>query len=127
MLTAKLLEFLGVDDPEEIVQKIYTDRVEIAPFAERVFEAARERDRPAKQILLKNAADLAEHVRVLTLAHPPKHKLPVCLMGGLLDNENEYSRIVREKIAATLPQIIIQKPKFQAAFGAAILGLNAFR
>lgn len=127
LLTGKLLEFFGVEDPEEIIPKIYSERTEIAPFAEKVFEAVRERDRVAKQILLRNASDLADHVRILTLAHPPRHKLPVCLMGGLLDNDNEYSRIVREKIASTLPQILIQKPKFPVAFGAAILGLNAFR
>ncbi len=48
-------------------------------------------------------------------------------MGGLLENENEYSKLVREKLVATLPQIVVQKPKFPAAFGAAILGMNAFR
>jgi N-acetylglucosamine kinase-like BadF-type ATPase len=126
-LSGKLLEYFGVDEPADILPKIHTERTELAPFAEKVFEAARERDRVARQILLKNAAELAEHVRILTLAHPPSKKLPVCLMGGLLENENEYSKIVREKIVATLPQILIQKPKFPAAFGAAILGLNAFR
>jgi len=35
--------------------------------------------------------------------------------------------MVREKIAHSLPHVLLQKPKFPAAFGAAILGLNAFR
>lgn len=127
LLTAKALDHFSVAEVEELVTVVHSEKTDLAAFAEKVIAAAVERDRTARQILLKNAAELVEHVRVLTLAHPPKHKLPVCLMGGLLEGENEYSKIVREKLAATLPQVIIQKPKFPPAFGAAILGLNAFR
>jgi N-acetylglucosamine kinase-like BadF-type ATPase len=127
LLTEKLLAHFELAEIEELIPKIHSEKTEIAPFAEKVFEAVTERDRVARQILLKNAAELVEHVRILTLAHPPKHKLPVCLMGGLLENENEYSKLVREKLIASLPQAVVQKPKFPAAFGAAILGMNAFR
>jgi glucosamine kinase len=127
LLTEKAIAHFGVTEVEDLVQKIHAEKVELAPFAEKVFQAVTERDRIARQILLKNASELVEHVRVLTLAHPPKHKLTVCPMGGLLENENEYSKLVREKLVATLPQIVVQKPKFPAAFGAAIIGLNAFR
>jgi len=127
LLTEKALEHFGVTDPEDLIPKIHMEKTELAPFVENVLEAVTSRDRVARQILTRGAADLVEFVRILTLAHPPKHKLPVCPMGGLLENENEYSKMVREKLKATLPQIIIQKPKFPAAFGAAILGLNAFR
>jgi hypothetical protein len=53
--------------------------------------------------------------------------LPVVPMGGLLATDNIYSKMVKEKIAHSLPQVLIQKPKFPTAFGAAIIGLNAFR
>lgn len=127
LLAAKALAHFGVPEVEDLIPKLHTEKAELAPFAEKVFEAVAERDRVARQILLRNAAELVEHVRILTLAHPPKNKLPVCPMGGLLESENEYSKLVREKLIATLPQIVVQKPKFAAAFGAAILGLNAFR
>lgn len=127
LLTEKAKEHFGITDLEDLVPKIHSEKTELAPFAEKVFEAVAGRDRVAKQILIHAASELVECVRILTLAHPPKHKLPVCPMGGLLENENEYSKLVREKLSATLPQIVVQKPKFPAAFGAAILGLNAFR
>jgi N-acetylglucosamine kinase-like BadF-type ATPase len=127
LLTEKALAHFGISEVEDLIPKLHGDGVEIAPFAEKVFEAVTERDRVARQIVLKNASELVEHVRILTLAHPPKNKLPVCPMGGLLENENEYSKLVREKLIATLPQVVVQKPKFPAAFGAAIIGLNAFR
>jgi hypothetical protein len=34
--------------------------------------------------------------------------------------------MVKERIVCSLPQIVVQKPKFPAAFGAAIMGLKAF-
>lgn len=48
-------------------------------------------------------------------------------MGGLLDSDNVYAKMVRDKILSSLPQVVVQRPKFPAAFGAAILGLNAFK
>jgi glucosamine kinase len=127
ILTEKALAFFGLSEIEDLIPKIHGEKAELAPFAEKVFEAVTGRDRVARQILVRNASELVEHVRILTLAHPPKNKLPVCPMGGMLENDNEYSKLVREKLIATLPQIVVQKPKFPAAFGAAILGLNAFR
>ncbi len=127
ILTKKALEHFGIASADELIQKIYQEHAEIASFAPKVFEAEAERDRLAHLILLKNAADLEDHVRVLTMLSKPRHKLPVCLMGGLLESENVYSKMVKEKIKASLPQVLVLKPKFPAAFGAAILGLNAFR
>jgi len=127
LLTGLAKEHFGITDPEDLIPKLHSGKAELAPFAEKVLEAVAGRDRVARQILIKGASELVECVRILTLAHPPKHILPVCLMGGLLESGNDYSKLVREKLSATLPQIVVQKPKFQAAFGAAILGLNAFR
>jgi N-acetylglucosamine kinase-like BadF-type ATPase len=127
LLTKKAVEHFGVASPEDLIPKIYTEHADVASFAPRVFEAEVERDRLAHLILVKNANDLAEHVRVLIMQSRPKFKLPVCLMGGILASENVYAKMVKEKIVASLPQALILKPKFPAAFGAAILGLNAFR
>jgi N-acetylglucosamine kinase-like BadF-type ATPase len=64
---------------------------------------------------------------VLVMQVRPKKKLPVALMGGILESENPYSKMVKEKIIHALPQVVVQKPKFSAAFGAAIIGLHAFK
>jgi N-acetylglucosamine kinase-like BadF-type ATPase len=127
VLTAKALKHFGVASPDELIPKIYHDHAELAAFAPAVLEAEVERDRIAHSILVKNANEIVELVRVLTMQSRPKTKLPVVPMGRLLETENVYAKMVREKLAHSLPQILIQKPKFPAAFGAAILGLNAFR
>lgn len=127
LLTQKAFEHFGVTTAEEIVAKILYERADIASFAPKVFEAVVERDRTAHLLIIKNANDLSDHVRVLVMKASPKKMLSVALMGGVLESENVYSKMVREKINHSLPQVVVQRPKFPAAFGAAILGLNAFR
>jgi glucosamine kinase len=127
VLTQKAFEHFGVKAAEDIVAKIVYDRLDIASFAPKVFEAVVERDRTAHLLIVKNANDLADHVRVLVMKSSPKKMLAVALMGGILEAENVYSKLVKEKINHSLPQVVVQRPKFPAAFGAAIMALNAFR
>jgi N-acetylglucosamine kinase-like BadF-type ATPase len=127
LLTPKALQHFAVSNTDELISKIYHDRVDLSAFAPSIFEAVNERDRIAHTILVRGANELVELVRVLTMQSRPKIKLPVVCMGRLLDTENVYAKMVKDKIAHSLPQVVIQKPKFPAAFGAAILGLNAFR
>ena len=80
----------------------------------------------ANAILQKNADELVKLVETLFNQSPPAKKVGVVFMGGLLTEENEYSTIVKQKVVAALPNVLVMKPKFPAAFGAAIMGLNAF-
>ncbi|MBI1803580.1 MAG: hypothetical protein HY033_01955 [Ignavibacteriae bacterium] len=127
LLTKYAFEHFTVAAADELVTKVYHDHADIASFAPKVFDAVAERDRIAHLLLVKNANELADHVRVLIMQSRPKKKLPVALMGGLLESDNVYSKTVKEKLQHSLPQVAVQKPKFPTAFGAAILGLNAFR
>lgn len=111
---------------EDLIYKVKPDNVDIASFALKVLKAAMEFDHVAHNILFNQANELAELVRALVYKINPKKKIPVALMGGLLENDNIYAKIVKERVSRSLPQILIQKPKFPTAFGAAIIGLNAF-
>jgi N-acetylglucosamine kinase-like BadF-type ATPase len=127
LLTQKALEHFTVASTDELITKVYHDQADVASFTPRVFEAVVERDRIAHLLIVKNATELSDLVRVLTMKVRPKKMLAVALMGGLLESENVYSKLVKEKIHHSLPHVVVQKPKFPAAFGAAILALNAFR
>jgi len=127
LLATKALEFFGVSQIDEIIAKVYHERADLAAFAQKVFDAVAERDRVAHMVIVKNSTELIELVRVLTMKLRPRKKLPVALMGGLLESENVYSKMVRERIIHSLPNVVVQNPKFPAAFGATIIGLNAFR
>ncbi len=120
------LEHFDCKSLDDIVSKIYTGSADIAAFAPKVVKASAEFDHVAHNILFSQANELADLVRALIAQMHPRRKMPVALMGGLLETENVYSKMVKERIARSLPQIIIQKPKFPAAFGAAIMGLKAF-
>lgn len=120
------LEHFSISSTDELVTKIYRDNVDISSFAPKVIQAALEFDHVAHNILFSQANELAELVRVSVVQMHPKRRIPVALMGGLLETENVFSKMVKERIARSLPQIFIQKPKFPAAFGATILGLKAF-
>jgi N-acetylglucosamine kinase-like BadF-type ATPase len=126
----KLLKFafehFGVTTIDDLITKIYRENADVASFVPKVFQAELEFDHIAHNILFSQANELAELVRVLVAQMQPKRRMPVSLMGGLLESENVYSKMVKERIARSLPQIIIQKPKFPTAFGAAIIGLKAF-
>lgn len=126
-LTKKAFAHFEVFSHDELITKVYHEKIDIASFSPKVFEATAEHDRIAHSILVRNAAELTELVRRLIMQALPKKKLPVALMGGLLESENPYSKMVKEKIISSLPNVVVQKPKFPAAFGAAIIGLNAFR
>ncbi len=120
------LEHFGCKSLDDIISKIYTGSADVASFASKVIKASTEFDHVAHNILFSQANELADLVRALISQMHPKRKMPVALMGGLLETENVYSKMVKERISRSLPQIIIQKPKFPAAFGAAIIGLKAF-
>ena len=120
------LEHFKVTLLDDLVTKIYRENVDVASFVPKVFQAEQEFDHVAHNILFSQANELAELVRVLIGQMKPKRKIPVALMGGLLEYENVYSKMVKERIICSFPQIVVQKPKFPAAFGAAIMGLKAF-
>ena len=126
-LTKKALAHFNVPSPDELIVKVYQEQADIATFVPRVFEAASEFDRVAHSILVKNASELVELVRILIMQSRPKIKLPVALRGGLLETDTIYSKMVKEKVISSLPNLVVQKPKFPNAFGAAIMGLNAFK
>jgi N-acetylglucosamine kinase-like BadF-type ATPase len=126
-LTKKAMAHFSVSSPEDLIIKVYKENADIATFVPRVFEAAIEFDRIAHAILVKNANELVELVRILIMQSRPKIKLPVALRGGLLETDTIYSKMVKDKIVSSLPNLVVQKPKFPNAFGAAIIGLNAFK
>lgn len=126
-LTKKVLDYFHLGSVEELLQKIYYQDADITSFAPKVVEAVAEHDHIAYRIISDQANELVELVRVLAMRIPPKKRLPVALMGGLIEIDNPYSKLVRERIVGSLPQLVVQKPKFPTAYGAIILALNAFR
>jgi len=124
-LSAKALDYFQVPTPEELITKIYSDKIDIQVFTSRVFRAADEGDAVAKEILEKNANALVNIVQTLIAKGKERKRYPVVLMGGVLEKENPYSKLVKEKMTQAVPNILLMKSKFPTVFGAALMGLNA--
>lgn len=124
------LQHFVVSSVDELMGKIYREHVDVvsllAGFAPKVLYAEAQRDTVAHNILMRGANELADIIRGLVMQIRPNRKLPVAMMGGLLDNENVYSNMGKETILRMLPQVVIQKPKFPPAYGAAILAFQPF-
>lgn len=112
---------LQADRPERIVSFVYspgTDKSAIAKFSWIALEQAEAGDAGAKEILTRNAAELAELVRAV------QRKLGlegcrIALLGGLLAEDNLYRRTVCESLA---PLGTVLAPAHDALWGAAQLG-----
>jgi N-acetylglucosamine kinase-like BadF-type ATPase len=76
--------------------------------------------------LSRGVTELVELVRALIARIQPKRKIAVALMGGLLEKENPYSTMMRERLQSSIPNILILKPKFPPAYGATLLALQPF-
>ena len=94
ILLQKMLNHFALASPEEIIKKVYYDKIDIATFAPTVIESAVEMDQVAYQILLNHSNHLIEMVRTLVMKYPLKKKLPVALMGGLIETDNYYSKLL---------------------------------
>jgi N-acetylglucosamine kinase len=125
-LLQSVQEHFGVTSVEEVVSIVQCGTADVAALAPSVIDAAKSGDRIAHSILFEAAGELAELVRALVLRVRPKRKVPVVLMGGMLEAESAYSKIVKERVARSLPQVVVQKPKFPPAYGAAILAFRPF-
>ncbi len=126
LLLERALQRFGVTTAQELLIKADRNEVDVASFFPEVLEANEAGDHIAHGILFRGAGELASLVHALTMKIQPKRKLPVSLMGELLEEENAYSRMVRERILSSLPQLVVQKPKFPQVFGGVILALRPF-
>jgi N-acetylglucosamine kinase-like BadF-type ATPase len=126
LLLQLALEHFDVPKIGRLMDKIYRENADIASFASKVFLANNRHDHVAHQLLISGAGELAQLVRTLVTNIPPKRKMPVAFMGGLMSDDTVYAKLVREFLFITLPQLVMQRPKFPAAYGAAILAFQPF-
>lgn len=120
------LQHFEVPTVDDLKVKIHREATDIASFGSKILVAARQHDKVALDVLSRGAAELVELVKALITKIQPKRKIAVALMGGLLERENAYSIMLREQLQSSIPNLLILKPKFPAAYGATILALRPF-
>lgn len=114
-----LKDELSVDDRDSLIEIIYSNDFNLARLAE-VIISVYNKDDHVRKIINDESDELIKLVEA-SINKTGSNKLNLCLMGGLLENENIYSGIVRQKIKNSFPEVKIQPPLHSALDGAFIL------
>ncbi len=122
MLAEMIGKEFGLDSRERIVAAAYQEEFDFAALAPVVLRAAEMNDSDAMEILATGAKELAEQVRAVVERF--SERVPIALLGSLLENENVYSRIVKARVAECIPSAAICMPLHSPAVGAVLMGIR---
>lgn len=125
-LHAAVMKHLGAANPADVIQFVYfspASKQEVAALAPIVIDCAESGDPISVQLLQNQAGLLAQMVEALCtqlkMSHPK-----LSLLGGLLEQDNLYSRMVREVLA---PMVTIVPAAHDPLWGAAQTAYESVR
>lgn len=107
---------------ERILTAVYQEQFDFSRLAPMVVNAAERNDAGALQILAGGATALA--AQASAVAQRLNGAARVALIGSLIQNENIYSRMLKSKIAESMPSAEIQTPLRSPAEGAVLMALR---
>jgi N-acetylglucosamine kinase-like BadF-type ATPase len=94
--------------------------MEIPAFAPLVLDAAAKGDKEALKILDEESEELVLHVMAM-IKKAGNSALNVAFIGGLINNDNIYSRTLQKKMLLEISDINIKKPDYSPAMGAILM------
>jgi N-acetylglucosamine kinase-like BadF-type ATPase len=128
-IIAKLAsEKFGITSAEKLIEEVYLNKIEIPVFAPLVLEAATKGDTEALKILDEESEELVLHVMAM-IKKAGNAALNVAFIGGLINNDNIYSRTLRKKMLLEISDINIKEPDYSPAMGAILMAkgiLNSY-
>ncbi len=128
VLLGRLLQHLGVAEPDDLLHRLYVvgmSRAELAALAPLVIAAAREGDAVAGGLLARGAEELAD--TVLAVARRLGLYGQACelaLAGGLAQVEDFVVQPLRAAVQARLPGCRVMAAELPPALGACLLALR---
>ncbi|NLT51172.1 MAG: hypothetical protein GXX85_09670 [Ignavibacteria bacterium] len=115
---------LKISSSEDLINLVYSSNYDLSSAAPLVIESAEKKDRLCLQILNDEVDELLSHIRtVKSRIAAPSMKL--CLSGSILNTNNYFSKIFRQKIKLLNPEIVIIEPAFPPEIGAIVYGLKS--
>ena len=109
----------SISDKNSLLQFVYKDNFDVASFAPTVLQAA-ENDLNCKKILLEEAELLAIQTKVIC-DQMNSNSQKIALIGSLVENENIYSKLLKEKIKELVPSAEFVKPQFTPVEGGILI------
>ena len=119
----------GLKTHEDIIRAVYREDFDLASAAPLVLLAAERNDAAATEILRFAAAELIDALRAVlkSLGNVPRgnrQKIPLVLMGGLMQSENVYSKKVKSAIRKNLPRLSVEDPIDRPVHGAVLMAID---
>ncbi|MCC6397356.1 MAG: ROK family protein [Bacteroidetes bacterium] len=121
VLRALLADRFGWVSRDRIVASVYQEKFDLASIAPLVLDAAAEGDPVANTLLHKSARHLADTLAALVRRMPGISPVGVVFIGGLIDHDTVYARIVRDTISEVVPGAEVRPPLYPPVRGAVIM------
>jgi len=119
-LVKKISKQFGIQDSNQLINKIHTENFDIAAAAKLVIDCADEGDDICINILDQESDELLSHISAL-MKEMNVNKLDLCFSGSLLTNKNYYSNLLETKIRRSFHQINIKQAAYPPETGAILL------
>lgn len=109
---------------DELLAAVYQNGFDPSWLAPLVLDAAAQGDATAQEILEQGATALAAQARLLAQRLSFIDDVPVVLVGGLVQHDNVYRRMLVLRVAAAIPRAHIRTPMHAPVFGAVLMALQ---
>lgn len=110
----------SINDSTQLINAVYKNNFDFASFAPKVIEAANLGDEMAIKICDEETDELILHVKAM-YSFINEHTMNLCLVGGLIVNENYYSKLFKNKLNEQLPQVKLLQAEHPPEMGAIFL------
>ncbi|MCX7833577.1 MAG: hypothetical protein N2490_05140 [Ignavibacteria bacterium] len=110
-----------------LVEKIYLKNFNISLLTHYVIQLAEIGDNHCQKLLKEQASKLIQQLNIFIRANKVKGKLNLTLCGGLLQNENYYSKLIKQQIKTKFKNkfVLIEK-KFSPLKGSLQIAFDKF-
>lgn len=130
-VTASACTYFHVSDPNDLSTAIYAPTMtneRLAGFGKSVIDAAKARDRVAREILCEGGRELgAMAVAVIRNLKLERERFQIGYVGGIFEGAGELMlRSLREEVSRVAPKAYLAPPKFSPAVAAARMAWEHF-
>lgn len=110
---------------ENLIREVYKNSFDVASMSPVVLSAAEKSDQIALKIIDEESEELILHIEsmIRKINHP---HLDVAFIGGLISNDNIFSKLLKEKISHKIPAVNIVQPEYPPEEGAIFLAIKLF-
>ncbi len=120
LITNLIADKFEINSSEKLILAVYKNNFDIASAAPCVLTAAEKDDPIALKIIDEETEELMLHINAM-LKKLKQPALNLAFIGGIITNDNIYSRTLRKKIKLRLHEVNLKEPEHSPAMGAVFM------